>query len=330
MKIVLHQSWEELQSAAAEWNRLLAQSCSDTIFLTWEWCEAWWHAYGHGRSLCVLTAWENNQLVGVAPFYADTSRSWRGKWTCLRIIGAGSGDSDYLDCFTKLGLERQVLALFFEFLESVDKGWDWIEIEGAPHESSCLAAIGKIAAERGWSFACEDVPCATLSLPRQWDDYLRLLRPRVRTKIRSALAYFEQLDIEPTECTASHELDNWLAQLFDIHTRRWQKRRGPGVFRSEDRQSFYREVSRTALQKGWLAFHRLTWCDRPLALQYGFRYHNHLYSLQEGYDPAFEKLRPGVALRGWIMRYEIQQGLTEYDFLAGTARHKLEWGDHTK
>jgi CelD/BcsL family acetyltransferase involved in cellulose biosynthesis len=223
-----------------------------------------------------------------------------------------------------------VLALFLEFLESLDQGWDWLQIEGASQESSCLAAIGEVAAERGWSFVSEDIPCATLSLPGEWDDYLRLLRPRVRTKIRSALAYFEQIDVEPTECTAVSELDTWLGQLFDIHTRRWQKQQGPGVFRSEARRSFYREVSRTTLQKGWLAFHRLTWCDRPLALQYGFRYHKHIYALQEGYDPAFENLRPGVALRGWVMRDEIQQGLTEYDFLAGTARHKLDWGARPK
>src|SRR5271165_888967 len=119
MKIKLHQSCEELQSIAMDWDRLLAESCSDTIFLTWEWCRAWWHAYQGDRSLFVLTAWEGEELIGVAPFYADAERRWYGAWTYLRIIGGGSGDSDYLDCFTKRGLERKVLAGFLEFLESV-------------------------------------------------------------------------------------------------------------------------------------------------------------------------------------------------------------------
>jgi len=40
--------------------------------------------------------------------------------------------------------------------------------------------------------------------------------------------------------------------------------------------------------RGWLAFHRLDWGERPLAAQYGLLYHNRFHLLQEGYDPAFE------------------------------------------
>lgn len=331
MKIVLHQSWVELQHLAADWNHLLAESSSDTIFLTWEWCEAWWKAYGSGRSLFVLTAWDNSELVGVAPFYADYKRNWHGSWKRLRIIGDGSGDSDYLDCFTKRGQEQQVLASFMEFLESVPDRWDWIQIEGAPQDSPCLAALIRNATASGWSFASEIIPCAALSLPDNWADYLRMLRPRVRTKVRSALAGIEQtLRITPTECAKPEELDSWLGELYDLHTRRWAEDRRPGVFRNSFRRSFYRELSRSVFAKGWLAFHRLAWAERPLALQYGFRYHNRFYVLQEGYDPAFEVLRPGIALRGWVLRGGIEQGLAEYDFLAGTARHKLDWGAQRK
>jgi len=93
---------------------------------------------------------------------------------------------------------------------------------------------------------------------------------------------------------------------------------------------FYEEISRSALRKGWLAFHRLDWDERPLALQYGFRYHNRYYLLQEGYDPSFRGMRPGTALRGWVVRGEIKRGIAEYDFLAGSARHKLDWGARLK
>jgi peptidoglycan/xylan/chitin deacetylase (PgdA/CDA1 family)/CelD/BcsL family acetyltransferase involved in cellulose biosynthesis len=331
MRIVLYESWGELRHLAADWDCLLADSCSDTIFLTWEWCEAWWKAYGVGRSLFVLTAWDGGELAGVAPFYAEQKRYWHGLRTCLRIIGDGSGDSDYLDCFTKRGRERPVLASFMRFLESVPSRWDWVRIQGVPQDSPCLAGLIGSATERGWTFASEIVPCTTLPLPNNWDDYLGMLRPRIRTKVRSALSQFEhQLGLTPTECVAADELDTWLPQLFDVHTRRWEQSHQPGVFQSGSKRSFYREVSRSTLQKGWLAFHRLTWGERPLALQYGFRYHNHLYVLQEGYDPSFEVLRPGIALRGWVMRAGIESGLAEYDFLAGTARHKLDWGARPK
>jgi len=327
MRITLHRSWAELCYLASDWDRLLADSSSDTIFLTWEWCEAWWKTYGDDRSLFVLTAWEGAELMGVAPFYVDRRRHWHKLWTCLRIIGDGSGDSDYLDCFTKRGWEHQVVAVFMQFLESLPDEWDWIQIQGARQDSPCLAALIANATERGWNFSSEIIPCVTLPLPASWDSYLSTLRPRIRTKVRSTLAHLEdQLKLRPTECAKAGELDTWLGQLFEVHTRRWEKSHQPGVFRSRAKQSFYREVSLSTLEKGWLAFHRLSWGERPLALQYGFRYHNRLYVLQEGYDPSFEVLRPGIALRSWVVRGGIEQGLAEYDFLAGAVRHKLDWG----
>jgi peptidoglycan/xylan/chitin deacetylase (PgdA/CDA1 family) len=41
-------------------------------------------------------------------------------------------------------------------------------------------------------------------------------------------------------------------------------------------------------------------------------------------------LRPGVALRAGVIREAIEQNLVEYDFLAGTAGHKLDWGAQQK
>ncbi|HKF04028.1 MAG TPA: GNAT family N-acetyltransferase [Candidatus Sulfotelmatobacter sp.] len=329
MKIELHTSLHDLRSLSDEWNRLLAESCSDTIFLTWQWCEAWWKAYGGGRSLFVLSAWEGSELIGVAPFYVE--KKWRlGRvWRQLRFIGAGSGDSDYLDFFVKPGQERKVTEHFVEFLEAQSGHWDWIELDCVPQASPGLSALGEIAREREWKVMSQDIACSSLRLPQKWEDCLSGLRPRFRTNVRSALAYFEQhLSLTPALCSSVDEVDPWLEQLFEVHTCRWGSKSGPGVFRNASRRSFYHDISHLAFQQGWLAFHRLAWGERSLALQFGFQYHKRLYVLQEGFDPAFKALRPGHALRAWVIRQGIEQGMEKYDFLAGNAPHKLDWGAH--
>jgi CelD/BcsL family acetyltransferase involved in cellulose biosynthesis/peptidoglycan/xylan/chitin deacetylase (PgdA/CDA1 family) len=331
MRIEVYQEWDKMLHLAEDWNRLLSQSSVDTIFLTWEWCAAWWKTYGGGRSLFVLTAWEGSELVGVAPFYRDEKRHWHRAWICLRILGDGSGDSDYLDCFAKSGYEAIAIESFTQFLDSVSDCWDWIQIEGALQGSECMSAFLSNATQQGWTFSSRPLPCATLSLPHSWDDYLLQLGARMRTKVRSSLRHLERdLKIVPTQCETNDELHEWLGQLFDLHTRRWEKKQSAGVFRSHSKRSFYQELSASTLSKNWLAFHRLNWGERALALQYGFRYHHRFYVLQEGYDPCFSTLRPGVALRAWILREEIERGIAEYDFLAGTAPHKLEWGARVK
>jgi len=327
VRIVLHQTWDELKPVAANWNAVLATSRSNTVFLTWEWCEAWWKNYASRRPLFVLSAWERGELVGVAPLYVAKRQHWGMMCSCLRVIGDGSHDSDYLDCFARVGRESSVISAVVKFLEDHRKSWDLIELTGVSQNSPCLTALINCAGERGWRTATEPIGCAVLRLPKRWDEYLQTLQPRLRTKIRSSLDHLQQhLASIPTQCCTPDEVDAWLPELFNLHSRRWEHNQQPGVFRDSAKRAFYHDISHSALRCGWLAFHRLAWSERTLALQYGFRYGNRFYLLQEGYDPDFETLRPGFALRAWLMRHWIEVGLDEYDFLAGIASHKMAWG----
>lgn len=331
MRVECHQNWAELEALRWPWDSLLAASASDTVFLTWEWACAWWSSYAAGRSLYVLTAWESDLLVGVAPFYLDPVRRWGRTWSCLRLIGDGSNDSDYLDCFTARGSERTVMRAFVEHLDCNRNNWDEIELHGPMKDSPCLAAFAQFAHEHCWKISAETIPCATLRLPASWNEFLQSLKPRMRTKVRSGLTILdEQIHSTPRECRNVEELRQWLSILFDLHTRRWATAARPGIFRDSAKCHFYQEISRVMLERGWLSLYRLDWGKRPLALQYGFVYGNRFHLLQEGYDPSFESLRPGLLLRAWLVRHWIECGLEEYDFLAGLASYKIDWGAKQK
>jgi len=331
MRILLHETWDDVRYLSEKWNDLLANSAGNTIFLTWEWMDAWWKNYGLQRPLFVLSAWEGAELKGIAPFYLDKLARWGRNWKCLKLIGDGSRDSDYLDCIVRNGRENEIVGEFVRFLESQRNRWDCLEFHGTPENSPCLKALMAHVREKAWRFSSEPIPCATLALPGDWNQYLKLLKPRFRTQVRSTMNYYdEKIGATPVQCEASADIERWLPILFDLHTRRWQSKDMPGVFGETAKQNFYRDMSKAALGKGWLAFHRLDWGERPLAMQYGFRYDNRFFLLQEGYDPEFAALRPGMALRGSLMRHWIESGLAEYDFLAGSSAYKFEWGGQLK
>jgi len=331
IEITLISRWEELQTISQEWNELLANSSEDTFFLTWEWISAWWNHYGNGRQLFVLAAKKEGRLVGIAPLYVDKVKKYGQRWKALKIIGDGSGDSDYQDCIVLAGLEEEVAQAFVNFLASRRNDWHVIEFESVPETSPFIKAFLDAAKENLAGTTQEAVPCTSMVLPSNWDEYLNALKPRVRSKVRSSLAFLEkEIRSVPVACSEPQELDDWLPTLFDLHTRRWKQVGQSGVFHGSAKRNFYAEVSRAALAKGWLAFYRLDWGERPLAMQYGFLYRDRFLLLQEGYDPSFETVRPGQTLRAWAIRYWIQNGLKEYDFLAGAPKHKLEWGGTTK
>jgi CelD/BcsL family acetyltransferase involved in cellulose biosynthesis/peptidoglycan/xylan/chitin deacetylase (PgdA/CDA1 family) len=327
LRVERYQTWQELQDLRLRWNGLLSRSSSDTVFLTWQWCEAWWKNYGTGREIFVLAAWDKEELVGIAPIYLEPVRLYGITWKRLRLIGDGSHDSDYLDCFAQHGREAESIAAFADHLGNDRESWDWMEMNGPRQKSSCLSAFVECAREKEWKFSTVPIPCATLGLPDSWENYLSILEPRFRTKVRSSLALLSKsVKVNPARCSSERELEEWLPLLFDLHTRRWASEDLPGVFRDPTKRAFYHDISRASLERGWLAFHRLDWGERPLALQYGLIYNNCFHLLQEGYDPDFSTIRPGVALRAWLMRHWIEAGLCEYDFLAGAAPYKLDWG----
>jgi peptidoglycan/xylan/chitin deacetylase (PgdA/CDA1 family)/CelD/BcsL family acetyltransferase involved in cellulose biosynthesis len=332
LKIVLYQRWEEVeQQLSGRWNLLLKQSASDTFFLTWEWISSWWNAYGTGMTPFVLAAWENGNLTGLAPFCCERVRKAGRSWKYLRFIGDGSHDSDYLDCFAQKGKEQAFIDSTLSYLREHAGSWDCLELHGPVELSPFLVAFTSRLKDLGWKFASEDVPCLTLKLPPTWDEYMQALKPRFRSKVRSALSFFEgSLKLSPVECATQEQLDSWLPIFFDLHGKRWLSKGKPGVFHGHAKRRFYAEMSRAALQAGILSFHRLDWGERALAFQYGFSYNGGFLLLQEAYDPAFEQLRPGLVLRAFRLREMIAQGGGEYDFLAGVAQHKLDWGAEAK
>jgi peptidoglycan/xylan/chitin deacetylase (PgdA/CDA1 family)/CelD/BcsL family acetyltransferase involved in cellulose biosynthesis len=331
LEVTQHKSWDELELLEPEWDPVLAASGADTFFLTWEWISAWWKNYGDKRPLFTLTARDHGKLIAVAPFYLDSVHRFGANWNCLKLIGDGSGDSDYQDIFAEAGREKEALSGFVDFLQEHRTEWDTLEFESMPETSTCLGMLRAAAGEKSWRLDTENVACSTMRFPHRWDDYLQSLKPRFRSKVRSSLAFLEkQMRTVPLACNAVEQLDEWLPILFDLHTRRWQEEGKPGVFRNISKRNFYHDISRAALEKGWLAFHRLDWGERALAMQYGFIYKNQFLLLQEGYDPEFEGLRPGQMLRAWLLRHWMESGLAEYDFLAGATKHKAEWGAQQK
>lgn len=327
MKIAVYERWREVEQLRPQWNPLLQRSVTNTFFLTWEWLASWWNAYGAGREPFILAAWEGTRLIGLAPLYVERVRKMGATWKILRLAGDGSNDSDYLDLFAEAGREAEFAEEVLKHLNSRRDAWDVLELHGPRESSPFVAAVQHGFQLQGWKFETQDVPCLTLELPGTWDEYLQNLRPRFRTKLRSGLAFVEQqIQLSPVACTTEEQLCKWLPPFFELHGKRWHTRGQAGVFGNEAKRAFYFEMSRAALQSGTLSFHRLDWGERPLAFQYGFNYGNQFLLLQEAYDPEFESLRPGLALRGFRLREMIAEGVKQYDFLAGVAPHKLEWG----
>lgn len=318
---------EGLAAIEPEWESLLALSASDTIFLAPDWIQSWWAAYGAGRDLVALRIDDASGLIGLALMYRREEQIIQGlRQPALAFVGDGSADSDYMDWISARGREPEVVHALIDHLTRTPK-WDLLALREIPETSPHLGPIEAVARERGWSWIIEQVPCARVSLPRSWDDYLRMLKPRMRTKVRSGLRDFEgRADARFDCCTTLDDLEPRLASLYELHNRRWEREGKRGIFHADDKRAFYELLSPRLLERDRLRLYSLSVDGRYVAHQYCFEYANRLYLLNEGLDPEWFEHGAGNALRAYAFRDCIARGLDVYDFLGGVTQHKLSWG----
>lgn len=323
---------ERWQALEPEWDALVERADHASVFLTWEWLWPWWSHYrGPSDSLYLLAAREGDRLVGLAPLYRSSVPAYGlGSLRRVGFIGDTSGDSEYLDFIVESGREAEVVRAFLDHLEADSAGWDLAELRLLRKSSPTVDLLRSRAAERHYLIKTHDLPCLSIALPADWDDYLKTLKSRFRSKLRSLLrrlpaehgAVFER-------CTSAEELPERLESLFQLHQERWRAEGEPGSFASEARRGFYQDMARGLLERGWLRFYSLRLEDRLVAHEYSFEHRGHVYYLQQGYDVAFKKLNVGTALKAHVIRECLGDGAMEYDFLGGDEAHKKQWGAQT-
>ncbi len=328
LEISIVDNEEGLECLQIDWNHLLLQSSSDTIFLTWEWARAWWKSYGAGKKLCVLKVEKKGELVALIPLYYKSFHQFGlFRYRGLYLIGDGSSDSDYLDVIVKTGEEELVTRAVIEFLMKHRNQWDILFLNEVPTTSSDHGLFREFLREETCYWEEVEVPCTYVALPSGWNDYLKSLKPRMRTKIRSLTKQLEQnFDVRFDYCQHAGELGPRLESLFALHGQRWQLKDQTGVFFSSAKRQFYQEISTLFLSRGWLQFYSLAVNGNYVAHQYCFKYRNTMFLLQEGFDPKWEQHGVGNVLRAYVFRDCIEKMIAAYDFLGGVTPHKLSWG----
>ncbi|MBL7724868.1 MAG: GNAT family N-acetyltransferase [Chitinophagaceae bacterium] len=328
LKISLLTSDSDFFAMEKEWNGLLQKSSADTIFLTWEWVSSWWKIHKKSnQQLFTLFIKEGNELIGIAPLYCSKVR-FLTLLTAKRLdyIGFGTLDSEYMDFIIEKDKEKEVLTAVFNYLKQYESKWDVLYLNEMPESAVTLPLLSPLAAENGYGILETRHECSSVQLPGDWDTYLATMDSKFRYQLRHSTKRLEEgHTVEFGYCTSENKLADDLESLYKLHQKHWIGKDIEGSFINKQRQSFYYEISRLFLSKGWLRLFGLKVDGEYKAQQFSFEYAGKIFSLQEGYDPDWKKKRVGQVLRGYVFRDIISRGLTEYDFLGGISPHKKTW-----
>ena len=348
------------------WDALAARNPSATPFSSWAFHRAWWDAYGgsaHDQTLIVTAATgsagghEAGDPVAIVPLMhrhevepgdADTASKIRHgdgsnltpvPPTAKAVFFGASYHADYATILAAPADLPAVAAALVDHLAAPDPSdadhpapWDAIDLRrlrcGDPAADALAVAFGRREISDGWTLNLEreDV-CPVVTIPDGigFEDYLSSLdkkaRHETRRKIRRAEAAGDLMLTPSADALAD------LETFIDLHQRKWG---ADGLFPptpgGDASRVFIRRWMEESGPDGPVQLLFLTVGGRTVAAGIVVGVRDRVMFYNAGVDPDALDLSPGVILAAELIRYAIDHGKRQFDFLRGNEPYKYQWG----
>lgn len=327
MQIDLVTTEAELSRLADDWNRLSRR----VPFRSFEWLESWWRHYGAvtdrtgiTRQLQVLVVREREQVVGIAPWYLESSLS-AGR--VLQFLGTGETYSDYLTVLAEPALAARVATKIAQWLTETPRGcWDALEFTGVDGEDRTTICLLVELETRGIGIVRRpDLHCWRIELPSTWEGYLSQLSKSHRKHVRRVERRIAEQGWRAWRAEGAAEVERALQLLVELHQKRHRSLGRCGAFASTAFEGFQAEVIRRLAQTGQLRLEVLELANNPIAVEYQLVGADVIYAYQAGIDPCYLHLEPGRASMATSIRKAIEEGYRAYDLLRGNEPYKAHW-----
>ncbi len=319
--------WCQLE---AEWQELVGNSAANGVFLSWPWLDSWMEVYGEGEQWMVLTARDaDGRLLGVAPMMLDHGTGPVGRWIRRIILVGQKADtaSEYLDWILLQGHEQATVAAFCDFLFlNVGRSWDLLYFGTMRVDSITIPLLQQeFASRRQCIHVIPTSKAPFLRLPDTWQGFLDSRRAKFRQRINK----FHR-DHSTAIRLAGRDMSvaEGMAKIRELNEHRWGVQRRS--FLSQRYVRFHDRVAERLHACGHLLLIFLEVDGIIIAGRYDFVYGGKGWSFQGGWLPEWEKESAGKLMLTEIMRWCIDNGIREYDFLVGKASYKSDWSEEER
>lgn len=341
--ITEEKNFDELEESWAD----LVDLSETTIFQTFEWNRTWWKHYGENGQLHLLTVYQEEKLVGIAPLFKD-SINFLGlqEYLCLRFLGSdvsqpAGGDllglipyTDYLDFIIRPGYEDVVYMALLHYFCTCNIDYDEILLDVVPQHSSAWKYLIPMLKKNGMRFSVEEcLSSQQIILQDGWQDYLMTVSKNSRSHIRRALKKIEnpaQKIFDEFEVVKEEHVLPFFERLVELHQSRWNRLGSLGTFAEKKNYEFHKEVSQIFFKRGWLQIKVLQPvenAEKSVAIDINYRFKNQLYGVHSSLDvdSKYYSEGPGsILLNATLKGVAKSHSLMRYDFMRGAEDYKIK------
>ena len=323
-----YNNFEDLANHQPDWNSLLKKSAGCNPFLTFEYQQTWWQTRGGGEwaqdsELLIIAGFEDDRLVGIAPLFR--SNNLEGK-PALMFVGAIEV-SDFLDFIVLPSHTTEFISGLLDFLtsESNFSHWRILDLYNLLEDSPSLQILKNEAERRGWTHQQTHLqPAPYISLLDNYDTYLASIDKKQRHEIRRKLRNIDQRFLEsqlyiaedPAKLDA--DIESFIAMMAQDPNKQ-------AFLTPTMRQHIY-NTAKIAFEQGWLHLAFLMLDGKKAAANLSFNFDGRLWLYNSGWEWDFRDYSPGWVLLAHLIKWSIENGLTEFDFMRGNENYKYKFG----
>ncbi|MBN2132827.1 MAG: GNAT family N-acetyltransferase [Sedimentisphaerales bacterium] len=339
-----------LPALAAEWDALLDDSATRSVYQSYEWLRTWWRHCGRGQ-LRVLAGRSQGRLRCLAPLMLTTEHVLGIPFRRLRFIGSDAagtirrnlfdrtfsidrrcGWSDVLDFLYRpqdIEAVRDILA----HLQGETERWDTLDLREFPAASPSVALVDEILGSRHTVVRETAAQVAVVSLENDMESYVKTRTRNWRKNIRRAFRRTEALpDTVVRTYRSPEQVANILPAVVETEQKSWQGQRGVGAFSESKVAAFHRDLAVALAARDRFVLYTLESRGRLICYQYALRCHGRLHFHTTAMDPAFTSGSPGLYLQLKALERAFSEGLSTVVLGRGpeTYKHKLKTDDEDR
>jgi hypothetical protein len=322
------QAWNGM---ASEWNILWKNTPDASVFMSHGFLTTWWrHIKSHVLRLHILIVKDSNrQIVGFVPlirgrgfmngFPLRTLTLMHQAWLIDRPQMLYSGN------------RRDLMEALCHYFISISQSWDVVSLQeqilGQSAEPIFTLVFKSNQEYRLDIFEDSFAPFLSLQPAiNSWDDYLKTRTKKHRKKWRYLQNRIDCAgDVKITRHSEGADLGKALDLFRQLEQKSWKKSKR--VYVSKWHYKFYKKFIDPNHDGTRIHVLLLHLDKKPIAGVIGLEHGRKYAALHSSFDKDFARYSPGFLIGGLDLKWAIENGFAEYDFMSGFLSDKLQWTD---
>jgi CelD/BcsL family acetyltransferase involved in cellulose biosynthesis len=329
--------------AARRWQALERQLDNTGLTNSWPWIKTWLAHYADLAQPTFAFGLQDGQPIGAA--LITESRRGRLGLTILTLSLGTAGEPKKKGAWVEynrlLVAPEQLEAFAQALIETVQRQFRWSELRLEGFVPSHAEALLRAGAQVGLTFRVEQKSSPGFALPSAAagagnHDILSTMGKHTRRDIRQSMRAFESAyGPERVEWAETVEqAQAILADLIQLHQRRWQEAGYPGAFQSERVRRFHAGLIETVglWPQGQVSVVRVAYGETTIGCLFHLIDEGcHVLGYKAGFAPFEErKFRPGLVSITLDMAECQRRGFATLDFLVGEYEYKAQLSNTEK